>query len=85
MILERVDACSLYAAPFPFDTSLDELNAFFSEAGAIKCVRMRRHTQTKDFKGSVFVEFESEAIMNEVMGITYFLPGSVFGGCVSIS
>jgi lupus La protein len=47
----------LYAGPFPFDTSLDEIVNFFEGVSKINSVRMRRHVNSKDFKGSVFVEF----------------------------
>lgn len=56
-VLHEVDSRSLYAGPFPFDTSLDEIVNFFEGVSHINSVRMRRHVNSKDFKGSVFVEF----------------------------
>lgn len=35
-------------------------------AGEVRCVRMRRHLTSKDFKGSVFVELASEAEAEKV-------------------
>jgi lupus La protein len=61
-----VDARSLYAGPFPYDTTLDAVTAFFSRVAAVNCVRMRRHATSKDFRGSVFVEFASEELAKEV-------------------
>ena len=42
--------------------------AFFGQAGAVNCVRMRRHLTSKDFKGSVFVEFASQEEADKVGG-----------------
>ncbi len=56
---EEADARSLYVGPFPFDIQLDTLVKFFGEVGDCNAVRMRRHGTSKDFKGSVFVEFGS--------------------------
>lgn len=58
-VAKEVDARSLFAAPFPYDTSLDSLVGFFSNIGSVNCVRMRRHAASKDFRGSVFIEFGS--------------------------
>jgi hypothetical protein len=34
--------------------------SFFGQSGKVVCVRFRRHIKSKAFKGSVFVEFETE-------------------------
>ena len=69
----KLEERSLYAAPFPFDTGLDQLQAFFSEQGAVRSVRLRRHLGSADFKGSVFVEFETAELAGEVRlrGVSY--------------
>jgi hypothetical protein len=63
-----VDERSLYAAPFPFDATLDALSdCFRAQGGAtVQCVRMRRHLTSKDFKGSCFVEFSSKEEADKV-------------------
>ncbi|KAF9982685.1 hypothetical protein BGZ65_002588 [Modicella reniformis] len=50
---------SIYAKGFGNETpSLQlELEQFFGSLGDVKQVRMRRHAETHDFKGSVFVEY----------------------------
>ncbi|KAK3806448.1 MAG: hypothetical protein J3Q66DRAFT_407150 [Benniella sp.] len=50
---------SIYAKGFGEETpSLQlELEQFFSGLGDVKQVRMRRHADTNEFKGSVFVEY----------------------------
>lgn len=58
-VAREVDERSLYASPFPFDATLDALSEFFRQHGSVQCVRMRRHMLSKDFNGSVFVEFSS--------------------------
>ena len=40
--------------------------AFFEQHGAVRSVRMRRHLRSGDFKGSVFVELDSEELAKEV-------------------
>ncbi len=68
-VAKKVDARSLYAAPFPFDTTLDAVTAFFNTVAPVNCVRMRRHIVSKDFRGSVFVEFASEEQAAEVRAV----------------
>lgn len=60
-VVKDVDARSLYASPFPFDASLDAITSYFEAAapGGVRSVRLRRILATKDFRGSVFVEFGS--------------------------
>lgn len=64
--VKGVDERSLYAAPFPFDASLERLSTFWSSVGPTNGVRLRRHAVSKDFKGSVFVEFSTQAAMEGV-------------------
>ncbi|KAK9789966.1 hypothetical protein WJX73_008316 [Symbiochloris irregularis] len=66
--VKGVDERSLYAAPFPFDATLERLSAFWSSVGPTNGVRLRRHAVSKDFKGSVFVEFSTQEAMKEVLG-----------------
>ena len=61
-----VDERSLYAAPFPFDATMEQLSAFWAGLAPINGVRLRRHAISKYFKGSVFVEFTTPEIMTEV-------------------
>ncbi|BDA41164.1 Lupus La protein homolog [Coccomyxa sp. Obi] len=75
-VAKKVDARSLYASPFPFDTSLDAATAFFNTVAPVNCVRMRRHIVSKDFRGSVFVEFASEEQAAEVLGKSLVYEGA---------
>lgn len=43
-----------------------QLTDFFQAQAPVNCVRMRRHMNSKQFKGSVFVEFASEADAEKV-------------------
>jgi hypothetical protein len=53
-----VDARSCYARPFPMDATIDGVTSYFSGAvGPVNCVRFRRHARSKDFKGSIMIEF----------------------------
>lgn len=73
-IQAATDARSLYATPFPFDTSLDAITDFFKGQGPVNCVRMRRFLNSKDFKGSVFVEFSSPEAMEEPSSWSFRAP-----------
>jgi len=75
-ITAEVDERSLYAGPFPFTTTLDQLIAFFEEVGDVNCVRMRRHVSSKDFKGSVFVELSSKAEADRIKGLALEFEGA---------
>jgi len=53
--------CSVYAKGFPIDATLEDLEVFFNGVAKVLAIRFRRHMKSKAFKGSVFVELESEA------------------------
>eukprot|EP00951_Prasinocladus_malaysianus_P019411 scaffold156765_cov51-Prasinocladus_malaysianus.AAC.2 len=67
------DARSVHVGPFPYDATLDELTSFMKQHGEVLSVRMRRHTESKDFRGSIFVEFDSVETAKKVasMDLTY--------------
>jgi len=69
-----IDARSLYAVPFPHDATLDDMSAVFAAVAPVASLRMRRHLTTKDFRGSVFVEFESEEVAKRVGGCPTAAP-----------
>eukprot|EP00197_Chlamydomonas_leiostraca_P002117 CAMPEP_0202857828 /NCGR_PEP_ID=MMETSP1391-20130828/618_1 /ASSEMBLY_ACC=CAM_ASM_000867 /TAXON_ID=1034604 /ORGANISM="Chlamydomonas leiostraca, Strain SAG 11-49" /LENGTH=442 /DNA_ID=CAMNT_0049536685 /DNA_START=156 /DNA_END=1480 /DNA_ORIENTATION=- len=69
VVSAEVDARSLYVRPFPLDTDLDKLTEFFASHAPVNCVRMRRHLSSKQFKGSVFVEFASAEDADKVLGL----------------
>ena len=52
---------SVYVKGFPKESQLDDLLTFFKPYAGVEAVRMRRFPKSKDFKGSVFVEFASES------------------------
>jgi lupus La protein len=54
------DVRSVYVKGIPADAHLEDLETFFGKFGKVNAVRMRRYKATKDFKGSVFVEFATE-------------------------
>jgi len=57
--LEEVDARSVFASPFAMTSTIEALMGYFETIGAVRSIRLRRHTQSKDFRGSVFVEFST--------------------------
>jgi lupus La protein len=59
-IAKDIDSRSIFASPFPFNTSLDELTDLFQALGDVKSIRLRRHLASKDFRGSIFIEFSSK-------------------------
>ncbi|KAF6258007.1 La domain-containing protein [Scenedesmus sp. NREL 46B-D3] len=72
-----VDSRSLYVRPFPMHTTLDQIVAFFQEAGAsLNGVRVRRHPTSRDFKGSVFVEASSVDEAQRLLGLSLEFEGA---------
>lgn len=64
--VQAVDERSLYATPFPYDATIEQLSKFWGSIAALNGVRLRRHATSRDFKGSVFVEFTTQELMREV-------------------
>ncbi|CAI7891908.1 unnamed protein product [Closterium sp. NIES-53] len=71
--IAEINARSLFAEPFQWNSTLDDIHAFFSSLGPVKSVCMRRHPASKAFKGSVYVEFDSEDAMRLVAAKTDIL------------
>ena len=76
----EADGRSVYAAPLPFDATLDGLRAFFEDAAAkaaasstsataplVASGRLRRHVASQDFKGSAFGEFASREVCDALL------------------
>ena len=57
--IKAADERTLYITPFPYDSSLDELTKFFETQAPVNSVRLRRFLSSKDFRGSIFVEFDT--------------------------
>lgn len=60
-------ARSIFAKPFPVDATLESLTSFFGQQGVVQSVRMRRWPASKDFNGTVFVEFDTEETAQKVL------------------
>ncbi|GLC34153.1 hypothetical protein PLESTB_000843200 [Pleodorina starrii] len=75
-IARAVDGRSIYARPFPVDTSVDAITDFFGGHAPVNCVRMRRHMRSKGFKGSVFVEFASPEDAEKVLAMSLEYEGA---------
>jgi len=59
---------SIYAKGLPQDSTIQSVEDLFNKYGKVTCVRLRRHKTTKDFKGSAFIEFETEEQAKEIIG-----------------
>src|SRR3546814_682284 len=61
--------------PEDADATIERIQEFFSSFGRVLYVRLRREPETKQFKGSCFVEFEdrekAEACVNSASTITW--------------
>jgi len=60
---------TVYVKGFPGNISLDELYAFFEPHGKVLQIFMRRFPTTKQFKGSVFVTFETSEQVKVFMAL----------------
>jgi lupus La protein len=56
---DTFDERSVYAKGLPLDSTIDSVQQFFQKFGNVQSVRLRRQIGSKDFKGSVIVEFDS--------------------------
>ncbi|KAK9841394.1 hypothetical protein WJX74_005063 [Apatococcus lobatus] len=62
----QADERSLYVTPLPYNANLDDLTAFFKQEAPVNAVRLRRHISSKDFRGSIFVEFNTREDADKV-------------------
>ena len=72
----QADERSLHVAPLPYNATLDVLTAFFSQEAPVNAVRLRRHVTSKDFRGSVFVEFATQEDAAKVDSCLVMLDGT---------
>jgi len=71
VIEDRAMPRTIYAKGFGEETKSTQydIEDFFAPYGPINAVRLRRNNYDKWFKGSVFVEFETEQLMKDFMAI----------------
>jgi len=69
-MVAELDKRFVFASPFSREATIEELTKFFETVGKVQSIRMRRHTASKDFRGSVFVEFASEEEARAIAGRT---------------
>lgn len=60
---------TVYVKGFPATISLDDLYAFFEPYGKVLQIFMRRFPSTRQFKGSLFVTFETQDQMQSFMDL----------------
>ena len=72
----KVDARSLHVRPFPWRTTMEDIESTFKDIGTLLSIRLRRHPGTKDFKGSAFLEFESEEEADRVQKLDVMHKGA---------
>ena len=63
----QLERRSLFCSPLPWNATMSGIEDEFGKYGQVKSVRMRRHANSKDFRGSVFVEFATEEEAEKVM------------------
>lgn len=72
----KVDARSLHVRPFPWRTTMEDIESTFKDIGTLLSIRLRRHPATKDFKGSAFLEFETEEEADRVRKLDVMHKGA---------
>ena len=72
----QLERRSLFCSPLPWNATMSNVEEEFGKYGQVKSVRMRRHPGSKDFKGSVFVEFSSEEEAEKVMQMDVVVFGA---------
>lgn len=72
----KVDARSLHVRPFPWRTTMEDIETTFKDVGKLLSIRLRRHPATKDFKGSAFLEFETEEEAHRVQELDIMHKGA---------
>lgn len=63
---DMTPARTLHVKGIPLDSSIESVKDIF-DGFKVLCVRLRRNKQTKQLKGSCFVEFESEDLVKNIL------------------
>jgi RNA recognition motif. (a.k.a. RRM, RBD, or RNP domain) len=66
-VKEEVDKRTVQAAPFPFDSKMEDVSQLFSQWGTVRQVRLLRYESAAVFSGRVFVEMATQAEADAVL------------------
>jgi hypothetical protein len=66
-VKEEVDQRTVQAAPFPFDSKMEDVSQLFSQWGTVRQVRLLRYESAAVFSGRVFVEMATQAEADAVL------------------
>ncbi|GAM19144.1 hypothetical protein SAMD00019534_023190 [Acytostelium subglobosum LB1] len=65
---ELINKKTLYSKGWPLDTTtIETVQAFFKPYGNVLSVRLRKQKDKTSFKGSMFVDFDSEEIVTKII------------------
>lgn len=74
-IKEVVDRRTLQAAPFPFNTTMEQVAELFGAWGSVRQVRLLRYESAAHFSGRVLVELGSQEEVDAVLAKTVVHEG----------
>eukprot|EP00794_Sanderia_malayensis_P017560 gene17560-19312_t len=68
-MLKSAHEKTIYMKGFPTDYTLDNIEEFFEGKGKIVFIKMRKKEEDKSFKGSIFVEFETAEMAQQLLNM----------------
>ncbi|KAJ3696428.1 hypothetical protein LUZ61_000133 [Rhynchospora tenuis] len=76
-MIEQLDSRTIAASPFPFDITLEDVEAFFGKHAKVNSVRLPKHVSDKRyFCGTALVEFSEEEDAKKTLDKTLVYAGA---------